>query len=62
VFIELQPEYSGKVSEADYLDFLKDKLVKYAVPKSVVFVEEIPLTHMHKVDKKQLREKFAHSQ
>ena len=62
VFIELQPKYSGKVSEADYLDFLKDKVAKYAVPRSVVFLEEIPLTHMHKVDKKQLREKFAHSQ
>jgi fatty-acyl-CoA synthase/long-chain acyl-CoA synthetase len=59
VFIELQPEYSGKVSEADYLAFLKDKVVKYAVPRSVVFLEEIPLTHMHKVDKKQLHAPVA---
>jgi len=59
VFVQLKPGYRAKISEADYLDFLKDKVIKYAVPKSVVFLEEIPLTHMNKVDKKQLREKLG---
>jgi len=58
VFVQLKPGYRAKIKEADYLDFLKDKVIKYAVPKSVIFLEEIPLTHMHKVDKKQLREKL----
>jgi len=58
VFVQLKPGYRAKTNEADYLDFLKDKVIKYAVPKSVIFLEEIPLTHMHKVDKKQLREKL----
>jgi len=58
VFVQVKPKYRAKISEADYLDFLKDKVIKYAVPKSVVFLEEIPLTHMNKVDKKQLREKL----
>lgn len=58
VFVQLKPGYRAKTSEADYLDFLKEKVVKYAIPKSVFFLEKIPLTHMHKVDKKQLRGKL----
>jgi long-chain acyl-CoA synthetase len=58
-FVQLKPGYRAKTSEADYLDFLRDKVIKYAVPKSVVFLEEIPLTYMNKVDKKQLREKLG---
>jgi long-chain acyl-CoA synthetase len=59
VFVQLKPGYRAKTSEADYLDFLKDKVVKYAIPKSVIFLDKIPLTHMHKVDKKQLRERLG---
>lgn len=56
VFIKLKEEYKGKVSEEDYMEYLKEKVAKYAVPREVVFVDEMPLTEVFKVNKKVLRE------
>jgi long-chain acyl-CoA synthetase len=56
VFIQVKAEYKGKVSEEDYITYLREKVAKYAVPKSVVFLEEMPLTEVFKVNKRILRE------
>ncbi len=56
VFVQLKEEYKGKVSEEDYLEYLRGKVAKYAVPRSVVFLDEMPLTEVFKVNKKYLRE------
>ncbi|MGQ9475539.1 MAG: AMP-binding protein [Actinomycetota bacterium] len=56
VFVQLKEEYKGKVTEEDYLNYLKEKVAKYAVPREVVFVDEMPLTEVFKVNKKALRE------
>ncbi|MFX1369420.1 MAG: AMP-binding protein, partial [Promethearchaeota archaeon] len=55
-FIQLKSEYRGKVTEQDIIDFLKDKVKPYAVPKWVEFREELPLTVVMKLFKKKLRE------
>jgi len=55
-FIQLKHEYKGKVSEQDIIDFLKDKVKPYAVPKWVEFRDELPLTAVMKIFKKKLRE------
>jgi aldehyde:ferredoxin oxidoreductase len=55
-FIQLKPEYKGKVSEQDIIDFLKDKVKPYAVPKWVEFRDELPMTVVMKLFKKKLRE------
>ncbi|MGY5878709.1 MAG: aldehyde ferredoxin oxidoreductase C-terminal domain-containing protein [Candidatus Thorarchaeota archaeon] len=55
-FIQLKHEYKGKVSEQDFIDFLKDKVKPYAVPKWVEFRDKLPLTIMMKLFKKKLRE------
>ncbi|MFW9794414.1 MAG: aldehyde ferredoxin oxidoreductase C-terminal domain-containing protein, partial [Candidatus Thorarchaeota archaeon] len=55
-FIQLKPEYKGKVSEQEIIDFLKDKVKPYAVPKWVEFREQLPLTILMKLFKKKLRE------
>ena len=55
-FIQLKHEYKGKVSEQDIIDFLKDKVKPYAVPKWVEFRDELPLTVVMKLFKKKLRE------
>ncbi|MCX5849586.1 MAG: hypothetical protein NTW65_09070 [Deltaproteobacteria bacterium] len=49
----------GKVSEDEYLQFIKGKVAQYAVPRKVTFMDEIPLTAVLKVDKKLLREMVA---
>jgi acyl-CoA synthetase (AMP-forming)/AMP-acid ligase II len=56
VFIELKPEQKGKVTEQEFIDFLAAKVAKYAIPKSVTFIDEMPLTEVQKVNKKYLRE------
>jgi acyl-CoA synthetase (AMP-forming)/AMP-acid ligase II len=55
LFIQLRPEYKGKVTTKDFIEYLKDKVAKYAVPKYVRFVEEMPLTEVQKVDKHLLK-------
>ncbi|MHA1390098.1 MAG: aldehyde ferredoxin oxidoreductase C-terminal domain-containing protein [Candidatus Thorarchaeota archaeon] len=55
-FVQLKHEYKGKVSEQDIIDFLKDKVKPYAVPKWVEFRDELPLTSVMKLFKKKLRE------
>jgi acyl-CoA synthetase (AMP-forming)/AMP-acid ligase II len=56
VFVQLKEDQRGKVKEDDYMDFLKSKVAKYAVPCSVTFMDEIPVTEMLKVNKRVLRE------
>ncbi|MFQ5833907.1 MAG: aldehyde ferredoxin oxidoreductase C-terminal domain-containing protein [Candidatus Thorarchaeota archaeon] len=55
-FIQLKPEYRGKVSEEEIIEFLKDKVKPYAIPKWVEFRDELPLTIVMKLFKKKLRE------
>jgi len=56
VFVQVREEYRGKITEEDYVDYLREKVAKYAVPRSVVFLDEMPLTEVFKVNKKVLRE------
>ncbi len=55
-FIQLKPEFRGKVTEEEIIEFLKDKVKPYAVPKFVEFRDELPLTLIMKIHKKLLRE------
>ncbi|MGH2522431.1 MAG: AMP-binding enzyme, partial [Anaerolineales bacterium] len=41
------------------LDFCRERLAKYKVPKSVVFTDALPRTGAGKVDKKLLAEKYG---
>jgi len=56
VYLQLNPGNAKKVKEEDIIEFLRQKVAKYAVPKSVTFVDSMPLTEVEKVDKKLLRE------
>jgi fatty-acyl-CoA synthase len=47
------------LSESELLDFVRERLAAYKVPKSVVFVSELPKTGANKVDKKLLMEKYS---
>lgn len=55
VYIQLKEEFKGKITEEDYLNYLREKVAKYAVPKALFFLEEMPLTEVFKVNKKELR-------
>ena len=55
-FISLKPEYEGKVSEGDFIEYLRDKVKPYAVPKYVEFRKDLPLTMVMKLFKRKLRD------
>ena len=48
-----------KLTEAEVLDSLKGRLAKYKVPKSVMFVDQLPRNAAGKVLKNTLRERFS---
>ncbi len=55
-FIQLKPEFKGKVTQEEIIDYLTDKVKPYAVPRSVEFRDELPLTLIMKLHKKVLRD------
>ncbi|MFQ6115226.1 MAG: long-chain fatty acid--CoA ligase, partial [bacterium] len=46
------------LNENELLDFMRERLAKYKIPKSIVFVNELPKTAIGKIDKKILAAKF----
>ena len=58
VIICVQPkkEYKERVTPDEFIEFLRARVAKYAVPKSIFFVDEMPLTDVQKLDKKKVRQ------
>lgn len=55
LFIILKDEsYSKEDAEKQLSDYLKSKLIKYALPKKIIFKKEFPKTIVGKIDFKQL--------
>ncbi|MCX5825139.1 MAG: AMP-binding protein, partial [Deltaproteobacteria bacterium] len=55
-YVVLESEARGKVSEEEIIDFCKEKLAHYKVPKIVEFRGELPKTDVGKVSRRELRE------
>ncbi|MDY7038064.1 MAG: AMP-dependent synthetase, partial [Thermodesulfobacteriota bacterium] len=55
-FVVLEADARGKLSEADIMDYCKDKLAPYKIPRIIEFVGEIPKTDVGKVSRRELRE------
>jgi len=55
-FIQLKKGFDKQVQESDFIEYLKDKVKPYAVPKSVEFRKKLPLTLVMKLHKKVLRD------
>ncbi|MEI7844363.1 MAG: long-chain fatty acid--CoA ligase [Chloroflexota bacterium] len=47
------------VSEAELLEFMSARLAKFKVPKSVAFMEALPISAAGKILKRELREQFS---
>jgi fatty-acyl-CoA synthase len=66
MIIALKPQYRGKVTAAEFKRFMQEfategKLPKYAVPDRYEFVDEIPKTSVGKLNKRELRRRYAAS-
>ncbi|XP_065881292.1 2-methylpropanoate--CoA ligase CCL4-like [Euphorbia lathyris] len=55
-FVSLKNGLSEKPSEKDIIDFCREKMPHYMVPKTVVFKDELPKTSTGKIQKFVLRE------
>jgi long-chain acyl-CoA synthetase len=57
--VSITPDYDyggdQKDLESKIIEFAKEKLAPYEVPKKIDFMKELPLTAVGKIDKKQLR-------
>jgi len=51
---------SAEVGEADLLEFCRQRLSGWQVPKRIFFVEEIPVNERGKVSRRELAERFRH--
>lgn len=53
-----EPDYRGKITEEEVIEWCKKQLAHYKVPKIVEFRGEIPKTDAFKIDHKKLREEL----
>ena len=50
-----KPEFVGKVTQEEVIEFLKDMVAKWWLPDEIRFIDEVPKTSVGKFDKKVLR-------
>ena len=55
-YVVLQSEARGKISEDEIVDFCRENLAHYKIPKIVEFRGELPKTDVGKVSRRELRE------
>ncbi|MBH5318375.1 AMP-binding protein [Paenibacillus sp. GSMTC-2017] len=53
VYVQMAP--NNKITEADIMEWLRPRIARYQVPKEIVFVEQVPYTHLGKRNKKVLK-------
>ena len=52
----IQPKKEEKISSDEIIDFCRDKMAGFKRPKHVIFVDEVPLTTIGKINHKKARE------
>jgi len=55
-FISIKPEYKGKITEEDLLEWCKENISPYKYPREIEFIEELPKTLVGKIKRRELRE------
>ncbi|MDA8141823.1 MAG: AMP-binding protein [Desulfobacteraceae bacterium] len=55
VYIQPKEQYKKTLKPEDIIAYLRERTAKYAIPKKVVLIDEIPLTEVQKMNKKLLR-------
>ncbi len=58
LYVTLKPEYQTRDEEevrTELVGWIRENMAAYKVPKRIIFLDEIPLTPVGKIDKKKLR-------
>ena len=58
-YIALKPDYQGKITEQEIIDWSKEKMAAYKYPRKVEFVTVLPRTSVGKIFRRKLRERAA---
>ena len=53
-----KPEFAGKLTREDILEFLRPKVARWWLPDDVIFIDALPKTSVGKFDKKVLRAQY----
>lgn len=56
-FIVLKPDYIGKITESDLIDWAKENMAAYKYPREIEFISQLPTTSAGKVLRRLLKEK-----
>ncbi|MFX1588859.1 MAG: class I adenylate-forming enzyme family protein [Promethearchaeota archaeon] len=56
-YIALKPDYKGKITEHDIVEWAKEKMASYKYPRKVKFVNILPRTAIGKIFRRKLRER-----
>jgi acyl-CoA synthetase (AMP-forming)/AMP-acid ligase II len=56
IYVQPKPEYRDNITGDDFIKFLSTRVAKYAVPKKVMIIDQMPLTEVQKLNKKLVRE------
>ncbi len=54
-YVQPKADYMDALTAEEVIDFLKEQVARYAVPKAVEIVQNMPLTEVQKLDKKRIR-------
>lgn len=60
-FVQLKPEYKGRLTELDILTWCRENMSKIKIPRQVLIIDEIPLNPLGKVAKEVLRSRLTAS-
>lgn len=58
-YVVLQSEARGKISEEEIMEFCRQNLAHYKVPKIIEFRGEFPKTDVGKISRRELREEVG---
>jgi fatty-acyl-CoA synthase len=53
-----KPEFKGKLTQDDILEFLRTKVADWWLPDEIIFVDTLPKTSTGKFNKRLLRDQF----
>lgn len=56
VVVYIEPNKNEVINEEDVIEHLRSRVAKYAVPKAVKIIDAMPLTEVHKLNKKEIRQ------
>jgi long-chain acyl-CoA synthetase len=55
-FVVLQPEFRGKLTEREIIDWATERMAKYKIPRKIEFLDELPRTSVGKIFRRKLLE------